>query len=89
VTPLVIPANGRRSADGHAGQKPPVRSVLKSAAAFYARGVGLSSSRARGRPPLDAVSRKEEIMIRVYVWTYRLGLLGALVLASGAGYKWN
>ena len=28
-------------------------------------------------------------MMRLTTWTYRLGLLGALVLAAGAGAKWG
>jgi len=28
-------------------------------------------------------------MLRLYAWSYRLAVIGALILAAGAGKKWG
>ena len=32
---------------------------------------------------------KGGLMLRLYAWSYRLAVIGALILAAGAGKKWG
>jgi hypothetical protein len=36
-----------------------------------------------------SLGRKEVLAMKAQLWLVRLGLLAALVLAAGAGYKWG